>query len=103
MIVDLFGSPEKVYAKFSDVKPLGLKSDETMMCILEFCQKQISFPVSLFSYAQNKERRDVKLIENGFVYCNFLENIVKVFEKGSNDAQVFDFGDIQRNDVFISK
>ena len=105
MIVDLFGSPEKVYARFSDVKPLDLKSDETMMCILEFCKKQISFPVSLFlSYAQNKEMRDVKLqFEKGFVYCNFLENIVKVFEKGSNDAQVFDFSDIQRNDVFISE
>ena len=105
MIVDLFGSPEKVYARFSDVKPLDLKSDETSDVHIKFCKKQISFPVSLFlSYAQNKEMRDVKLqFEKGFVYCDFLENIVKVFEKGSNDAQVFDFSDIQRNDVFVSE
>lgn len=105
MLVELFGKPKSVYARYPQINGLSSNTDETVMSLLEFERDKMTFTASIFlSYSQIKENRDMKLqFERGFVCANFLENIVEVRKNYESVPVIHDFSDLKRNDIFLSE
>lgn len=105
IILSLWGQPKKLFAIGGKLSGLEMNTEDTVSVLMGFEQKTKMFPVMLFlSYAQTKEVRKFRIqLDRGTIFCDLLENSIKIFDENGKITMQRCFFNLKKNDLFLDE
>ncbi len=105
LIYSLWGQPKNLFAIRGRSSALKMDVEDTVSVLMRFEHNKRIFPVALFlSYAQTKETRKFRIqLDKATIFCNLLENTVRVFDETGRLIAKETYPEVVRNSLFLDE